>query len=206
MLRHVDGVRAHLGATWAAERQRVFLWVPVLFGAGGGLYLTLPVEPIGWIAPAAAGLSALAALLLHRHTAPAFGLAALALLAAGVAAADWRTDRVSAPVLAGPIGPTDVSGRVVWVGAGDGPQRYLLDHVSIGGLAAAETPARADQRSQHGPGRRGRAGIVAHGARFAQAAAGTGRARGVGLRAAGVVPADRRRRLRLRCADADGRA
>ena len=135
-------MRAHLGAAWAAERQRVFLWVPVLFGAGGGLYLTLPVEPIGWIAPAAAGLFALAALLLRRHTAPALGLAALALLAAGVAAADWRTDRVSAPVLAGPIGPTDVSGRVVWVGAGDGPQRYLLDRVSIGGLAAAETPAR----------------------------------------------------------------
>ena len=142
MLRHVDGVRAHLGATWAAERQRVFLWVPVLFGAGGGLYLTLPVEPIGWIAPTAAGLFALAALLLRRHTAPALGLAALALLAAGVAAADWRTDRISAPVLADPIGPTDVSGRVVWVGAGDGPQRYLLDRVSIGGLAAAETPAR----------------------------------------------------------------
>ena len=210
MLRHVDGMRAHLGAAWAAERQRVFLWVPVLFGAGGGLYLTLPVEPIGWIAPAAAGLSALAALLLRRHTAPALGLAALALLAAGVAAADWRTDRVSAPVLAGPIGPTDVSGRVVWVGAGagpgPGPQRYLLDRVSIGGLAAAETPARADQRSQHGPRRRGRAGILAHGARFAQAAADTGRARGVGLRAAGVVPADRRRRLRLRRAGADGRA
>ena len=207
MLRHVDGVRAHLGAAWAAERQRVFLWVPVLFGAGGGLYLSLPAEPIGWIAPAAAGLFALAALLLRRHTAPALGLAALALLAAGVAAADWRTDRVSAPVLAAPIGPTDVSGRVVWVGAGDGPQRYLLDRVSIGGLASGgDARARADQRSQHGPRRRGRAGIVAHGARFAQAAAGTGRARGVGLRAAGVVPADRRRRLRLRRAGAEGRA
>ena len=142
MLRHVDGVRAHLGAAWAAERQRVFLWVPVLFGAGGGLYLSLPAEPIGWIAPAVAGLFALAAMLLRRHTAPALGLAALALLAAGVAAADWRTDRVSAPVLADPIGPTDVSGRVVWVGAGVGPQRYLLDRVSIEGLATTETPAR----------------------------------------------------------------
>ena len=120
----------------------MFLWVPVLFGAGNGLYLTLPVEPVGWIAPAAAGLFALAALLLRGHTAPALGLIALALLAAGVAAADWRTDRVSAPVLAGPIGPTDVSGRVVWVGAGDGPQRYLLDRVIIEGLAPEETPER----------------------------------------------------------------
>ena len=134
-------LRLHLGAAWAAERHRLFLWAPVFFGAGSGLYLTLPVEPIGWAAPAAAGLFAPAALLLRRYTAPALGLAALALLAAGVAAADWRTERVRAPVLANPIGPTAVSGRVVWVGAGDGPQRYLLDHVRIEGLAPAETPA-----------------------------------------------------------------
>ena len=57
-------------------------------------------------------------------------------------AADWRTDRVGAPVLAKSIGPVDVSGRVVWVGAGDGPQRYLLDRVSIEGLAREETPER----------------------------------------------------------------
>ena len=142
MLRHAAGLRIHLDAAWATERHRVLLWVPVLFGAGNGLYLTLPVEPTAWIAPAAAGLFAFAALFMRRHTAPALGLAALALLAAGIAAADWRSDRVSAPVLAGPIGPVDVSGRVVWVGAGDGPQRYLLDRVVIERLAPEETPSR----------------------------------------------------------------
>ena len=136
------GWRGHLGAAWAAERQRLFLWAPVLFGAGGGLYLTLPAEPIAWAAPAAAGLFTLAALLLRRNIAPALGLAALALFAAGVAAADWRTERVRAPVLASPIGPTEVSGRVVWVGAGEELQRYLLDRVRIEGLTPAETPAR----------------------------------------------------------------
>ena len=140
MLRRAAGLRIHLDAVWAAERRRVFLWVPVLFGAGSGLYLTLPVEPIGWIAPAAAGLFALGALLLRRHMAPALGLVALALLAAGVAAADWRSDQVSAPVLADSTGPVDVSGRVVWVGAGEGTQRYLLDRVTIEDLAPAETP------------------------------------------------------------------
>ena len=142
MLRHAASLRIHLDAAWAAERRRVFLWAPVLFGAGSGLYLTLPVEPIGWIAPAAAVLFSVAALLLRRLTAPALGLAALALLAAGVATADWRSDRVSAPVLASPTGPVDVSGRVVWVGAGDGPQRYLLDRVTIERLAPEETPAK----------------------------------------------------------------
>ena len=140
MLRRAAGLRIHLEAVWAAERRRVFLWVPVLFGAGSGLYLTLPVEPIGWIAPVAAGLFALGALLLRRHMAPALGLAALALLAAGVACADWRSDRVSAPVLTATTGPVDVSGRVVWVGAGEGTQRYLLDRVTIEDLAPAETP------------------------------------------------------------------
>ncbi len=142
VLRLAAGLRIHLDAAWVAERRRVFLWVPVLFGAGSGLYLTLPVEPIGWIAPAAAALFALAGLLLRRHTAPALGLAALALLAAGLAAADWRSDRLTAPVLAAPIGPVDVFGRVVWVGAGEGPQRYLLDRVTIEGLAPDETPAK----------------------------------------------------------------
>ncbi len=142
MLRRAASLRIHFDAAWAAERRRVFLWVPILFGAGSGLYLTLPAEPIGWVSPVAAGLLAVAALLMRRHTAPALGLAALALLAAGVACADWRSDRVSAPVLAGPTGPVDVSGRVVWVGAGDGPQRYLLDRVTIEGLAPAATPAK----------------------------------------------------------------
>ncbi len=142
MIAVAAGLGARLGAVWAAERQRLFLWVPVLFGAGSGLYLTLPVEPVGWAAPAAAGLFATLALLLRRRAAPALALAALALLAAGVAVADWRTERVRAPVLAAPVGPTDVSGRVLWVGAGDGPQRYLLDHVRIEGVAPERTPER----------------------------------------------------------------
>ena len=138
----VAGWRTTLAAVWAAERQRLFLWMPVLFGAGSGLYLTLPAEPVAWAAPAAASAFALAALALRRHTVPALALAALALLAAGVVAAAWRVERVRAPVLAGPVGPTEVSGRVVWVGAGEGPQRYLLDRVHVEGLAPAETPAR----------------------------------------------------------------
>ena len=206
MLRRAAGLRIHLDAVWAAERRRVFLWVPVLFGAGSGLYLTLPVEPIGWIAPAAAGLLAVAALLMRRHTAPALGLAALALLAAGGACADWRSDRVSAPVLAGPTGPVDVSGRVVWVGAGDGPQRYLLDRVTIEGLAPdGDARESAAQRPQFRPGWHGRAGVLAHRAGLVTAAADAGGAGCVGLCAAGMVPAHRRGRLRLRRARADGR-
>ena len=200
VLRLAAGLRIHLDAAWAAERHRVFLWVPVLFGAGSGLYLTLPVEPIGWIAPAAAALFALAALLVRRHTAPALGLAALALLAAGLAAADWRSDRVSAPVLAHAIGPVDVSGRVVWVGAGDGPQRYLLDRVTIEGLAPDETPVRV-RLSVRSSGPDGMAAPGSWLTALASLRAPATRAGGtgcMGLRAPSVVPADRRGRLRLR--------
>ncbi len=160
---HAVGLRVHLDTVWAAERQRLFLWVPVLFGAGSGLYLTLPVEPVVWAAPGAVGLCALAALLLRRHTAAALVLAALALLAFGVAAADWRTERVRAPVLAEAVGPAEVSGRVVWVGAGEGPQRYLLDRVRIEGLAPAETPERV-RISVRNPGA---GGTIAPGSRLA---------------------------------------
>ena len=206
MLRRAAGLRIHLDAVWAAERRRVFLWVPVLFGAGSGLYLTLPVEPIGWIAPVAAGLFALCALLLRRYTAPALGLAGLALLAAGFAAADWRSDRVSAPVLADSTGPVDISGRVVWVGAGDGPQRYLLDRVTIEGLApAGNARESAAQCAANGRRRSGLPGIVAERAGLVTAATGTSGAGCVGLRTPSVVPAHRCSRLRLRRPRADGR-
>ena len=59
------------------------------------------------------------------------------------------------------------------------------------------TRARAPQRAKHGPGRPGLARVVAHGARLAQAAPGTGGARCLGLCTAGVVPADRRRRIHI---------
>ena len=141
------GLWESFNALWEAERNRRFLWAPVLFGAGSGLYLTLPAEPVGWAAPLAAAVFALGAALLRNRPAPALrlvavGLTALALLSAGVVVADWRAERVRAPVLAAPVGPTGVSGRVIWVGAGEGTRRYLLDHVEIDGLAPEETPAR----------------------------------------------------------------
>ncbi len=130
------------GAAEAGERNRLFLWTPVFLGAGIGFYFALPAEPLVWAAPATCGLACGGALLLRRRTAAALVLAALALFAAGIAIADLRTERVRAPVLEAELGPTPLTGRVVWVGAGEGRQRYLLDNVRIPGLAAEVTPAR----------------------------------------------------------------
>ena len=120
--RHLAGLRLHLASVWVAERQRVF---PL--GAGA---LRRGQRPLSHPAGRADRLGRAG----RRRTLRPRGVA----LAPGTPRrpslswrwrcsppasrpADWRTERVSAPVLGEPIGPVDVSGRVVWVGAGDGP-------------------------------------------------------------------------------------
>ena len=195
----MEGVRAHLGAAWAAERQRVFLWVPVLFGAGSGLYLTLPAEPIGWIAPGRCralrtGSSA---------AAPAHGGGPRA-RGAGPARRRCRRRRLA-------LGPGQRAGarqahrpgrRVRARGLGRRRRRAAAlppgPRAHRGPGSGGDARAGANQRPRRGSRWPGRAGIVAHGAHVAPPAAGPGRTWGMGLRAAGVVPANRRRRLRLR--------
>ena len=60
-----------------------------------------------------------------------------------MAAGQIRTMSVAAPVLKEKIGPVEVHGRLIEAGIGDGQQRYILDNLSIRGVATAETPLRA---------------------------------------------------------------
>ena len=68
---------------------------------------------------------------------------ALAIAGGGLAAGQIRTMSVAAPVLKEKIGPVEVHGRLIEAGIGDGQQRYILDNLSIRGVATAETPLRA---------------------------------------------------------------
>jgi len=82
------------------ERDRWFLWWPVLFGAGIAAYFAAPVEPA--LAPLVA--AAALAILLHVFARP-HGLwllpaAAAAAVATGAATAKLRTEFVRAPVVA----------------------------------------------------------------------------------------------------------
>ncbi len=90
--------------TWLeAERDQLFLWLPVMIGAGVATWFVLPDARAWWTAMALAGGVAAAGV-----TALAGGRAARAVVIAAVAFALglgliwWRAERVAAPVLARP--------------------------------------------------------------------------------------------------------
>lgn len=133
----------------AAEQDRWFAWVPVMFGAGIALYFWLPAEP--------ALLAAVAALLLAgtlrlgwRHGAASVLVGgALSAAAAGFAVAKLRADWIAAPVLKRQTGPVDVKGWVELVEPRpSGGQRMTLLVATIKGLAPEDRPQRVRLRLQ----------------------------------------------------------
>ena len=125
-----------------AERDRWFLWLPVLIGAGVAGYFALAVEPARWIGGAVLALAALALVALYRRPGARVGLIAAVAVALGFALVQWRGHDVAAPVLARELGPTVVSGRIVEVQAREHGVRLLLDQPSIAGLDEKRTPER----------------------------------------------------------------
>jgi competence protein ComEC len=95
-----------------AEQERWFLWLPVMFGTGIGLYFLLPSEP--WTL--AAILPVVPAFAVHRMVGrggvASLMTAALLATALGVAVGKLRTEAVRAPVLQRQVGPIDVYGFV----------------------------------------------------------------------------------------------
>ncbi len=139
--------RIEEGARWLvanalAERERWPLWVPVLVGAGIGLYFWLTVEPplgLALVAAALALLAAFAAIRAQRRVAPAVACAALAL---GFAAAALQSWYVAAPVLAHRLNGVAIEGRLLSVEPLPEGTRLLLAPRSIERVAAAQLPAR----------------------------------------------------------------
>ena len=124
-----------------AERRRLFLWLPVMMGAGILLYFAADREPVLW-APltgfVAAGAGAFA--LRRRRLAPlvCFGCAAAF---AGFAAAAWRTATVAAPMLDRPrIG--QVTGFVESVEARDVGARLVILMTGLAGVEPERWPRR----------------------------------------------------------------
>ena len=129
-----------------AERDRWLLWTPVPAGLGIGLYFLLPAEPPAFLLPlvlAAAAALALAGIAGGRRGlawAP-YPAAALVLLLAGFALAQWRTAQVAAPVIERP-GTRMLEGRVVLAEPRGGRMRLLLQDLRVEGLAPERTPYR----------------------------------------------------------------
>ncbi|MFN3645997.1 MAG: ComEC/Rec2 family competence protein [Gemmobacter sp.] len=132
-----------VGAWLAAERGRLFLWVPVCMGLGIALWLAWPGEPgpaayVGAFGLAVAGLG-----LWGRQGVVTLPLgAALVSLAVGFLSIGARSDRVAGPVLGfryyGPV-----EGRIVEIDRSQADKpRLTLDRVVLERVPPERTPAR----------------------------------------------------------------
>ncbi|MGY3233661.1 MULTISPECIES: ComEC/Rec2 family competence protein [unclassified Bradyrhizobium] len=114
-----DWAKAEAGAG------RLFPWVPIAFGCGIALYFAADHEPVLWVTVATAGASTLGAVLLRRSRwfAPAIMIAAVA---AGLAAATWRTASIAHAVLAKPLYSVSLSGFVETRDIRERTDRFVL--------------------------------------------------------------------------------
>lgn len=148
--RWLGHVLGHVLAALVAERERLVLWLPVLFGAGVAVYFHLPSEPPRWAGLVALG-AAVPAACLCRTGAVRLAAIAIAAMAAGVVHAQWRTDAVAAPVLERPYGPAPVSGRIVRIERLDKGVRVLLERVVLRRVGPDESPRRVRVRLHGAP-------------------------------------------------------
>ncbi len=125
---------------WKAEATRHFLWLPVCFGAGIGIYWGLPEEPAPWLLPAIAGAILVLTLLLRKRALPL--MLALLLIALGAAWANVLTVRHHPVILHESLEPRPVSGTVRDIERTEHGVRIILDQVKIEDLAPEETPTR----------------------------------------------------------------
>ncbi|MCH7544709.1 MAG: DUF4131 domain-containing protein [Proteobacteria bacterium] len=133
---------AGLAARLEAERDRWALWIPAGFATGVGGYFSLEHEPAAWLGAVVLGLAVAAGVLGRRRPGLLLACLALAVVAAGFAAAQFRTASVAAPMLDKRIGPVAVSGRVVAVERRAAGWRLTLEAPEIGFLEPERTPAR----------------------------------------------------------------
>lgn len=149
------GTRAVFWAQWSEacaraighERDRWFLWLPVLYGIGIAIYLSGSFEPplLASIAPA---LAAVTLSIVWRRGVLAVPVGAiLAAVTLGFAGAKLRTELVRAPVLTGKISNVEVSGFVERVEPRPtrGP-RVTVRVVSLGRFEAEHRPQRVRVR------------------------------------------------------------
>jgi competence protein ComEC len=135
-------LREALRGLLTAEQPRVVLWLPVGLASGVIVFFGMAAEPGGaWFLLAALSASA-AALALRRPPWARAIATVLAVAAAGAALAQFRTQRVAAPVLAERWGPAELTARIVSVEIRPEGTRAVLDDVFLSGVPSQATPAR----------------------------------------------------------------
>jgi competence protein ComEC len=133
----------------AAQKDRLFLWFPVFFGAGIGLYFGLKFEPSLYVgAVPAAAFFPLVLFLYRRHFENAWWflayVAAFALFLASLGFTAAKTDSIrhGTPLLQKPIGPVKLEGFVEHVEKQEGKKgsRAVLSQLEIESIPPESTP------------------------------------------------------------------
>jgi competence protein ComEC len=137
-----DRFRARLAAPFLLESERWLLWFPVFLAVGIAGYFSLPMEPPLWSGVAALGLLGSCAIISWNRPYAVLALLFVSAPVLGFTAAQWRTEFVAAPVLAGTEQWADVTGQVLDAEIDPPGARVTLDHVTIAGLVSEQTPAR----------------------------------------------------------------
>ena len=119
----IERLRAWIAAEAGAGR--LLPWVPVAFGAGIALYFAADHEPVASVTAVTAGALGVAAFWLRRQR--LFPLAVMiAAMAAGFAAATWKTARIAHAVLARPMYAVSLSGFVETRDVRERTDRFVL--------------------------------------------------------------------------------
>lgn len=132
-----------------AERDRWFLWIPVLYGCGVGVYFSLGSEPGLGVAVAPALVAFTLWAVFRRGTMTVVSVAVLLAVTLGFAAAKLRTEWVTAPVLERSINLAEIRGWVELVEPRPARgQRLTIRVASIRGLGPEALPFRVRVRMQ----------------------------------------------------------
>ena len=91
-----DAFRGFLLAPFFAERERWFLWLPVLQGLGVAVYFGLAVDPAPWLGPTLLIVVAAGAILAHARTVGLLPLLALGAIGAGFTLTDFAARQAAA--------------------------------------------------------------------------------------------------------------
>ena len=124
------------------ERDRWFLWTPVVLGLGTATYFRLPAEPDARVVAAVFIAAAAIHAVFRTHILRLFSIV-LVILVLGAALAKLRTELVRGPVLEREIRNATVEGVVETVEPRDrGTARIALFVTALSGIAEAERPHR----------------------------------------------------------------
>ena len=135
-----------LDRQWQRQSGRLFLWLPVAFGAGAAAYLCLPFEPdLIWVlAPTvvfAAALVLIRCLNIGDYVTPFFVV--FLFMSAGAGIAKLRTEHVRAPVLPSDHSTYTLTAIVIDNVSPSGDQpRLMVAPTWVRGIDAGRTPLR----------------------------------------------------------------